>query len=440
MGRPTPQELEERREQMNAVNTLGGGGQPALAPQPNPSPTTSGSGVPANVSTPAAAPAIDTTGAGGAGPDSPPPQKGNRNLLEDGGSPADMDLDIEGLEKSVSNVANGSTPTAGALEGNGEASDPDVAAAKLADEKVKLTESLKSNGVNAESALKAKVDEKLARLNQLEKDGAITPETHTKLRDRWKNIFNVIPKEDFGMVLMDFGMRAMMAGETMGDMAAIGAAGSGALAGVAQRKEQDYKRGVEQIGMAGEEARADMGVATAAEAESKKGTDTINTDKGIMKYNPETGDYDTPVLNPDGTSAMPPSMTGRPPVDKWKIEQWQKAYPDMSDQEATDRVLSGVTPEEAEADAKSGFSREFTSGTVFIPGKGRVSARNVTDADRRAYVEDRVRGQTRHSGGSALGGDDGGDETYEWKTTKPPSWSAEQWDAYEAQRKESTGT
>lgn len=67
--------------------------------------------------------------------------------------------------------------------------------------------------------------------------GRIDNKTHTGLKNRWKNIFNYIGEDEMGLFLIDFGLRAMMAGEGMGDLAAIGAAGSGALGALQGRRQ-----------------------------------------------------------------------------------------------------------------------------------------------------------------------------------------------------------
>jgi len=416
--------------------------------QQNTRPATPGSAVPEVASTPAAAPANDTTGAGGSGPDSPP-QSGGPDWVSPGGMPTDktdqMGIgQVEELEKSAANVANGKAPDGPAL------SDPDVSTAKIADQKVKLNESLDAWGANPEKALNQLKNDNLKRLKQLEKEGAIDKKTYTNLRDRWKNIFNVIPKEDFGMVLMDFGMRAMMAGETMGSAAALGAAGSGALQGVQARKEQDYQRGVEQEKLAGDMARADLSASTAALTASKKGSDTKDTQEGVMEWRDGKWEY-MEKLNPETGKmerVMPSALAGRPPTDKWKIDRLVAGG--MSPEKADRIILLGQDPQRAKEIAVSSwnaFERD-ADATITIGGKT-YTKRDVKKADiadlKRAYMDETlsILGIPPEDRGPAQGGgalNQGGEpDAYEWLKDKPSHYTPEQWDEYVASRKEAVG-
>ena len=271
----------------------------------------------------------------------------------------------------------------------------------------------------------------------------ITKEYNTKLKDRWKNIFNVIPREDFGMVLMDFGMRAMMAGESMGSMGALGAAGSGALAGVAQRKEQGYQRGMEQEKMAGEEARADMATTRAQEAEDKKGAETYNTTAGMFKVNPD-GSLEA-MVDPESGERLMPSASDRRSVKAWEVEEWKQRFPGMNEQDVWLATASGLTPQQAYDRAQSKYnawatsSSTFGSSTLRIPGKGDVKKKDLTDADIEAWK----RGQVTNfgysegalpkggpgEGGAALGG--GGTTRAEAEEKFGKKFSDEQWKKYD---------
>lgn len=79
-----------------------------------------------------------------------------------------------------------------------------------------------------------------------------------KARKGWRKIFNTIHEDEMGLFLIDFGLRAMMAGEEMGDVAALGAAGSGAMGALQGRRQTEidaetaltaeaHKRTVEQM-------------------------------------------------------------------------------------------------------------------------------------------------------------------------------------------------
>lgn len=74
--------------------------------------------------------------------------------------------------------------------------------------------------------------------------GQMSEEEGEKRKFAFKNIFNVISREEMPLFLIDFGMRAMMAGETMGDLGALGAAGSGAMGALQGRRKEAYDRQV----------------------------------------------------------------------------------------------------------------------------------------------------------------------------------------------------
>lgn len=282
--------------------------------------------------------------------------------------------------------------------------DPELNEIQVTAKRRQVGELMSAQGANPKTALEKLRDKKLKDYQAMAKKGEITNKQHGKLKFHWKNIFNHIPEEDFGLVLMDFGFRAMMAGETMGSAAAIGAAGSGALAGVAGRKEAAYQRDVEQYNMASEGALAET-------QQARTSNETINTEAGVMEWDAESGSYKV-MKDEDGNPIMPSALAGRPSTKDWEIKQWMSSFPDMSEQEATSRALSGVTPEEATLKAEDAFSREFTSGEIFIPGKGRVRARDITEADKKAYIDNRVRGGTvAVNNQPALGGGGGSGAT-----------------------------
>jgi hypothetical protein len=88
---------------------------------------------------------------------------------------------------------------------------------------------------------------------------------------------------------------------------------------------------------------------------------------------------------------MPSSLSGRPSTKDWEIKQWQVAFPDMTLQEATARALSGVDPEEAKLKALDQFNSQFAKGEVFIPGEGRVRARDVSSPQRQKFLDEYTR-------------------------------------------------
>ena len=321
MGKPTEEELKARHARINAVNNMGNA--PALTTpsaagqigQGNPAEEAGGSGIGA-VTTP---PPVtnETTQSQTA-----PPQEGapaqDDPLMKDRKSPEEMIQNMPigdgaaGIERSIKSIENGNSSGAGALD-----QDSDLAAANVAEQKNKINEGLVGSGVNPEAALKSLQATEMARVKAMVDSKQIPRKVYTDLKERWKNIFNIIPKEDMGLVLMDFGFRAMIAGETMSDAGALGAAGMGALQGVGSRREAETQQEMAMMKMANEEGRANMETITAAETAGKKGAELKDTQDGVMEY--IDGNWEYQIR--DGKRVMPSALAGRPPTDKWKIDQ-----------------------------------------------------------------------------------------------------------------------
>lgn len=114
-------------------------------------------------------------------------------------------------------------------------------------------------------------DEHLARVKKLVDSKEIPQHTYTGIKERWKNIFNVIPREDMGVFLMDFGFRLMVAAENMEGLGSLGVAGGGALAAHQGRRQADLDRELGQLGEAEEFAQKAYGEQTdRMEAETDK--------------------------------------------------------------------------------------------------------------------------------------------------------------------------
>jgi hypothetical protein len=395
-----PPDPEEER-----LRALAGGGQPTSGPV--------GSGGNVNgASAPLSQPGPNESQP--AGPDS----DSKRDLLTDQGSPQDKIDKMapgemeEAIEKSAAHVAGMEMDKEGAL------SDPDLEDARIKAKKRAVGEGMA--GVNPETALMKESERRLKLYKQMEKDGEITPVQHEKLRDKWKNIFNIIPKEDMGLVLMDFGFRAMMAGETMGSAGAIGAAGAGALAGVQSRQTADYDRSVEQFNMADEGARGAL-------EEARQSPDTITGEKGFMEWKDGKWTY---IKDEEGNNIVPSTLGGRPSVKKWEIDEWIKAG--YSENDARLAALSGVTMQQARDTAIKNYMRSLDSlGYVMIPGKGNVKERELTEADKRKYIDGHIKDQGYgQDGGGALSGraDSNANALI---TDKPDNWSESQWKTYQ---------
>lgn len=139
-----------------------------------------------------------------------------------------------------------------------------------------MTDLQEQQGIPADASkeeLKAMTEEGLKRA---EADGNVTKKEASKLRKRFNKVYETIHRDEMGLFLLDFGLRAMMAGESMGDMAAIGAAGSGAMGALqGRRAEAEQKRvddakyaeeqGLEQYGKETDRYEAETGRFSAEE-------------------------------------------------------------------------------------------------------------------------------------------------------------------------------
>jgi hypothetical protein len=279
-------------------------------------------------------------------------QAGAGDLTQDRGSGTDRLKEtgpIEGL-----NIA---TTSASAISNTGKTAGNKEAAAQ----KKEMNESMAAQGMSPEAGLKQLIDAEVKELNRLRKANDITPKQHKELKNRWKNIYNIIPKEDMGLFLMDFGFRMMAAGETMGSAAAIGTAGQGALQGQQMRRQAEEDLTIEDRKQA---TQTGLRQHTALSRPT-----TLAAGSGYMTYVPGQGWKR--IKDPDtGENVIPSSMLGKPPVDKWKID-WYVKHLGLTEAEAGRRVLGGVTPEQAMQDGQAAWARfeNSSGGTITIRGE-----------------------------------------------------------------------
>lgn len=121
-------------------------------------------------------------------------------------------------------------------------------------------------GIDGEAAKEEVFRQAEVGIQRAEEDKKITAKQAKQKRFALKNIYKTIKPEEMSLFLIDFGMRAMMAGETMGDLGALGAAGSGALGGLQERR----RFAAEQEIAAGERAAEDYTTAQELALEERK--------------------------------------------------------------------------------------------------------------------------------------------------------------------------
>lgn len=387
---------------------------------------------------------------GGRTPVSPTqgPQGGGVDpLLNDRGSPEDMLSNMppgqaeQQLMDSAQRVANMETP----LPPDG--ADETLYQLQVKAQRKKPSDLLAAQGAPPKQALEELRDKRLKEYQEAYEREEISHDEHEHLKWSWKNIFEIVPEDELGLVLMDFGFRAMMAGETMGDMGALGAAGAGALGGIQERRRERQAQNVGALEYANERM----------DAENRQRADTINTEQGIFQFNPDTGKYDIQLKDAEGNPLTPSALAGRPSVAAYEIREWMKAG--MTENEARIAALSGVSPQQARQNAEAQWERRATSAqsnrraTIRIPAYGDQPERSVrmseaTEADREAWIKERIRSYGYESGGALpqntgsnapsepTGGGEEAQTEFPIYDTKPSNWTDEQWDQYNAARKE----
>lgn len=220
--------------------------------------------------------------------------------------------------------------------------------------KQKINESMAAQGMDPVQAYKELKDQYLTSLESKYQAGQIEKKHYTKLKDRWKNIFNIIPKEDFGLFLMDFGLRLTAASAENSFAGAFGQAGLGALQGSQERQRFEQAGALNRDQMAHERAMD----TTKLEMEGRK-TSALEryyergsapqptaTDQGLTYWNPETKQWEF-VKDPETGERVYQDFASRGGYngrDAWLMEIGQRAGYD--EQELLPMLLGADPPEE----------------------------------------------------------------------------------------------
>jgi hypothetical protein len=231
--------------------------------------------------------------------------------------------------------------------------------------------------------------------------GKITKRQYKGWKNKWKNIFNIVPEEDFGLFMMDFGLRMMAAsgaGEALGT--SMGMAGQGALAGVQERQRYDEGQTMEMEKMAGNEAWRQTQL-------SMTPPQTLETAEGIGQWNPNTQGYDpVPSLTDPSKPALPYSSYNRP-YSKEVLANQLRASGVYSEADIA-RVQAGdLTTEGARAMAVKAWNSALGSEEWALIGVARASDwRGMPQAQkdqlRERFINDQVALMRGSGGGGAL--------------------------------------
>jgi len=145
-----------------------------------------------------------------------------------------------------------------------------------------MTENMKAQGADPTKAAEQSLEMAETNIDRSVEDKGMTKKMGAKLKKRLRKVYDTIPEDQMGMFLIDFGLRAMMAGETMGSMGALGAAGSGAMGAMQGRQRQEktdrlsmeqaaQAEGREQFGALSDRTRADAAMMTAEAQRDRAG-------------------------------------------------------------------------------------------------------------------------------------------------------------------------
>jgi hypothetical protein len=245
-----PTEEEEELNINPPLSAAGESGQ-TISPVPQQMPTSGPS--PSGATTGSSAPLSGNQQPQGGGPE--PSQE--LDLMKDRGSPETMVQ--EEAHKNPDKFSETIDATYNAIRSR---------RAKAGDRAAQLELELLNEkmGINGEEAKEEVFRQAEVGIQRAEEDGKITPKQAKQKRFALKNIYKTIKPEEMSLFLIDFGMRAIMAGETMGDLGALGAAGAGAMGALQERRNY----AAEQDIAAGERAATDYQTAQELALEERK--------------------------------------------------------------------------------------------------------------------------------------------------------------------------
>lgn len=245
MARPTAAELLERRQRAGQMNALGQNSalmaknDTARSALPDPDPN----GVMRGPTYPTSASGGSGISAGEVGnapvpapPNTPQPSGADSEPLAGGNADNEKDLgtgiDVLAQKTSEQRLEDGKA-SAEAMENTRKNSN-----GQTSFQGKHLNEKLEGQGIPVRKSFQQMQDEIYKYLKRDVEDKKLSKKEAAKHRTGWRKIFNKISEDEMGLFLMDFGMRAMVAGETMGSAGAIGAAGSGAMGALQSKRRQ----------------------------------------------------------------------------------------------------------------------------------------------------------------------------------------------------------
>lgn len=250
----------------------------------------------------------------------------------------------------------------------------------------------------------------------------------TEFKKRWKNIFNVIPRDQMGLFLMDFGMRMMAASMQPGNaLVHMGMAGSGALAGAQGRQQLEEERALKAEETASKDAAGVIGMQQQqqaigidqkrAEIEEQRRLDEAK-DRALTKPNDVIWTTEGGMVDRGNGPELQYDKNGKPIQPNLRASgggqngpfQFEMMYQSLlkvgySPRQAMDLIQGSPTEGEARLAFSKIFDSEASDGTRAIPPGGQQAKRlrDFTASERKAYIDSRVN-EVTGGGQGALSG------------------------------------
>lgn len=240
--------------------------------------------------------------------------------------------------------------------------------------------------------------------------GKITKQQHKGIKNRWKNIFNVVPEEDFGLFLMDFGLRMMAysgQGEAFGT--SFGLAGQGALGGVQERDRYEQGLAMDRQGLAMDREKMANDEAWRMTQLAMRPPNYIDTMSGMYEAPPGGGAL-TPVTNEKGEHLIGASSYNRP-YSKQAYEEQLKGMVDedgkriFSDRDVAYIVAGQQTDIDYAARLRLAANAAIRAGDYGMLVGGKMSSvdwNKLSDAEKQAIADNWIRSQVEAIRGFSL--------------------------------------
>jgi hypothetical protein len=328
-----------------------------------------------------------------AGPQQPP----GPDLTKDQGKPDVM------VKKKFQDDPDGTMEVVDAsfeaLKKMREAADP----VKIA-QMEQLSQQIEAQGGGGEKAKEQMIEQAETGIDRAVEDGKITKKQGKQKKFALNNIFKTIKREEMSLFLIDFGFRAMMAGEGMGDAAALGAAGSGALGALQGRRDKNAENQIEDLKYAKEtefedrrvgalETQAEASMIRAKSEENEKPNIQWTKDGAVVIERQDDGSWKSvPLENAEGMQLQPGLTPGGKQGqfrDQWMYDQMIASG--YSEREAVDFINGAPTESEVRLTVQRVWLAYDDRQKLRSPISGEVKNKSeFTDAEYKRWLDEQI--------------------------------------------------